>query len=313
MALFEGKTPAERNKTIAALVLGGLALLLVVRMLSSGSSNTNKAQTNAKGRQTGARTTRTPLPNPAATNEPDPSLVVPTPININFTQPAVPAPGRNIFAFYVPPPPTVKPSPTITLLPPTPEPTPPLLLAGLSPSNVMARTGEFTLQVSGDKFTPQSRVYIDGQETPTRFSGAQQLSAEVPATLITVAGTRRVEVRTPDGVLFSNPSTLNVAQPPAPSYTFVGVLVKPGGNDVAILKDPKGDLLNVQRGDLLGGRFRVTSISPRTVEFTDAQLKIKHTLSFVVAGATASGFNAPPRPTPAREDDEPAGDAEPEL
>jgi hypothetical protein len=38
--------------------------------------------------------------------------------------------------------------------------------------------------------------------------------------------------------------------------------------------------LNIQRGDLLGGRFRVTSISEKELILVDNNLKIKHTLAF---------------------------------
>jgi len=316
MALFEGKTSAERYKTIAAFVLGAIALIVVARWLFFSSKPTsNKAQTNVNRRQTPARATPQSQ-NSLSTNETDPSLIPPTPVVYFPSEPNAPAPTRNIFAFYVPPVRTPTNANSNLTPPATPAPTPPLMLASLAPTNVYAQTGDFALQISGDKFTPESRIYVENQELPTNFTSAQQLQTNVPAALIASAGARQVMVRTPDGQLFSNTATLNVAQPPAPPYTFIGVLIK-RGNDVAILKDQKGDLINAQRGDLLNGRFRVTSISERAVEFVDAELKIKHTLPYSDPH-TATGNNPPPPPTRIspqpvqKKSDEDEEDSEPE-
>jgi hypothetical protein len=305
MALFEGKTTAERNKTIAALALGAIALFFIVRMLFGSSSSTSDEtpprRTQANANTSGGRTTGGAL----VSATPDPSLVVIQPVDYSPLTPGVPNVGRNIFAFYVPPPPVLKATPE-----PTPAPTPPpppLVLTQLSPSNVFARTGEFAMQVAGDKFTPQTRIYVDGQELQTRFISGQQLAASVPASLIAYPGSRQVMVRTPDSVLYSNSATLNVAEPPKPSYTYVGVLIRPRGNDTAILKDQKGELLSVQRGDLVGGRFRVSSISAREVEFTDQQLKIKHALAYSDPRAgqnNSSRLNQPPPPTKTDDEEE---------
>ncbi|HEY1404651.1 MAG TPA: IPT/TIG domain-containing protein [Pyrinomonadaceae bacterium] len=308
MALFEGKTPAERNKMIAAIAFGALALILVGRMFLGGDSKPPRRPSNTNNRNsntttaTGGATTNGVNGNAQAE---DPTLQVPrevvyTPVSYN-----VPDAGRNIFAFYVPPvKPTPDPNAVVATPVPTPEPTPPLMLSGISPSSVMARTGDFALQLSGDKFTPQSRVYVDGQELPTTFASAQQLSTTVPAALITAPGARQIVVRTPDNSLFSNPTSLNVAAPPTPQFTFVGILGGARYNDKAILKNQGNELITVQRGDLVAGRFKVTSISTRAVEFTDAQLQIKHTLPFVESRTTGANnqsgasprFQPPPRP-----------------
>ncbi|HEV2762356.1 MAG TPA: IPT/TIG domain-containing protein [Pyrinomonadaceae bacterium] len=308
--MFEGKTTAERNKTIAAAVLGLVALVVVARMFFGGSTpaptNTRRANSNANAnaRQTGRNVIDASAPGADA-----PAAYVPREISYTPVAPGSADAGRNIFAFYVAPTPAPKPSVVVSTPTPTPTPPPPLALASISPSNVYARTGDFTLQVSGDKFTPQTRVYFNGQELQTKFVGPQQLTANVPAALIGAVGMAQVIVRTPDGALFSNPATINIAQPPVPDYTFVGVLIRPHGNDTAMLKDRKGELYNLQRGDLVGGRYRVTSISTRNVELTDSQLKIKHTIAYTQPGQPGQG--GPPRPSPPptkRDDDE---DAEP--
>ncbi|MGA9996010.1 MAG: IPT/TIG domain-containing protein, partial [Pyrinomonadaceae bacterium] len=172
----------------------------------------------------------------------------------------------------------------------------------ISPSSVYARTGDFKLDVNGDKFTPESRITIDGSELPTRFINAQQLSTTVPAAFIAGEGAHSISVHTPDGKLFSNVTSLSVMAAPTPNYSFVGILGKVHFNDTAVVQDKNSkDLLNVQRGDILGGRFRVTSISERELVLVDTTLRIKHTIPFTVTNA-----NSGPQPRQQRppEDDE---------
>lgn len=313
MALFEGKTPAERNKMIAAIALPLLALIFVYNMLSGPSKpapSSTGANSNAKasGARTPAAQQQAPG-RPGAAAEVEVSLADTVPIS------CCPEPflggdaGRNIFAFYVKPPPPPTPVPTVA--PPPPTPPPPYLLAGLMPQSVFARQAGFTLQVTGDKFGPTSRIYIGGQELPTQFMSMQQLSANVPATLITSPGARQVQVKTPDGQFYSNEATLNVMQPPAPTYTFVGFLKRQRTSaNTAVLKDAKGELYSVRQGDVVEGRFRVMDISERGVEVVDKDLNIKHTMPFVDARGTAGapgrapGAIQPPPP-------DPEGDEEP--
>ena len=299
MQLADISNPGERKKLIWAGALGIVALVLLWwAFIGFGSSSTPR---------TPSRPVTQPSPAVTVNARPrqDPALQVDVmdqmqPLNFVTSLPAVPEPRRNIFAYYVRPP-----APTPAPPSPSPIPPPPLLLAGLSPANVYARTGEFTLEVSGDKFTPQVRVAIDNVEVPTKYRGPQQLTATVPASVIAGPGGRQVSVRSPDGALYSNTTTLNVAAPPVPNYSYIGIIGTPRYIDTAILQDKNNrELLNVQRGDLLGGRFRVTSISEKELVVMDNNLKIKHTISF----STQSDRGSPlQRPTPRveTEDDEP--------
>jgi hypothetical protein len=153
--------------------------------------------------------------------------------------------------------------------------------------------------VSGDKFTPQTRIYIDGRELETRYISPQQLSATVPAAVIAYEGARQVVVRTPDGTLYSNTATISVAAPPVPNYTYVGLIGGQRYNDTAILKDKNNkNLVNVQRGDTLSGRFRVTSISQREVVLIDTNLRVKHTLPLTTEGGNQGNpQRVPQQPT----------------
>ena len=184
---------------------------------------------------------------------------------------------RNIFAYYEPPPKPVTAPATPT---PTPTPPPPVLLASLSPSNVYARTADFKLEVAGDKFTPAMRIYVDGRELPTAYKNPQQVSTTIPASFIANPGARTVTVRTPDNQLFSNDATINVAEPPTPNFTYIGI-ISPQSRvaDTALVQDRNNKgVLSVYKGDVIGGRFRVTSISDKELVLVDTALKIKHTL-----------------------------------
>src|SRR5215207_940556 len=107
MPLFEGKTPAERNKLIAAIALPILALIFVYNMLSGPSRPapaTTTVNVNANARPGGAR------PSTAQQRAPG-SAAADLEVSLADTTPIVCCPepffggdaGRNIFAFYVKP------------------------------------------------------------------------------------------------------------------------------------------------------------------------------------------------------------------
>lgn len=290
MKLFEGKTPAERNKLLLAIGLGVLALASISYMIISSFSgstpktananaNKNAASRNGELMQASSTASTTRVQSSKDVREQTEVLAPPTRVPAVYSGAAYdgPEPRRNIFVYYVPPKPPDKPAPT-----PTPPPPPTLILASVTPATVYARTGDFNLEVSGDKFTPATAIVVDNNPMPTRFINAQQLATTVPASMISNDGARQVVVRTPDNKEFSNPLPLIVSAPPLPNFIFIGIIGKVRYNDTAVLKDkgnPK-ELLNVQRGDVVGGRFRVTSISEREIVLTDTSLKIKHTLPF---------------------------------
>jgi hypothetical protein len=319
MALFEGKTPAERNKMIAAIAMPLIAFIFVVRMLFfGGPEGPRSAATNTNGRRPTQRNTQPANSNARGANattngtNPEDNTASDTMPIVCCAPPSGGSDvGRNIFAFYEKPV-TTKGPVEVVIPPATPAPTPPIVLASLSPQSVFAKTGNFTLQLSGDKFGPADRVYIEGQEVPTQYRSMQQLTATVSSSLIAGPGTRNILVRTPDGKLYSNPQTLNVMQPPAPTYTYVGFLKRVRAN-TAVLKDSRGELYSVREGDIVEGRFRVMEISERGVDVVDKDLNIKHTMPYIASGNSgnplqgrAPGSIQPPAP-PSDEggDDEP--------
>lgn len=298
--------PGEKKKLISAAILGGVALIVLwwVFFGFGGSSNSNKPRAAASPAP--ARNTRPGTQQPAQTVSPDvANLALFAPIVYEPSSYNAPEARRNIFAYYVPPPPPVKVVPEPT---PTPKPPAPLLLASISPSNVYARSADFKLEIAGDKFTPATKIYFDGRELQTSYISPQQLSANVAAALIAAPGSRTIIVRNADNTLYTDPAILNVAAPPTPNYSYVGI-ISPNNrvDDVAIVQD-KGDknkIMNVHRGDLLSGRFRVTSISDKELVMVDTTLKIPHKLPMTEGDKS---FNNPlMRPTPRvdPEDDEP--------
>jgi hypothetical protein len=287
MQLFDPNNPNEKKKMIAAAVLGVGAIVVLGYVFFGGSS--------AKPTTTNTIAKASPTPNKIATGPEtvieDPSLF--QPVVYNNTSPAVSEADRNIFAYYEPPP---RPTPTPYMYVPTPTPLPPLAVNSLMPANVFARTADFSLQVMGDKFTPAVHVTFDGRDLPTRFINAQQVFTTVPAAIIANPGPRQVMVRSNDGQLYSNTITLNVQPPPLPNYNYIGIIGKPRFNDTAVLQDKSSkDLINAQRGDVIGGRFRVSSISEKEVVLIDTTLKIRHTITFTSDSASGPQFRPPVR------------------
>jgi len=299
MQAVDLNNPGEKKKLIWAGLLGLVALVFLWWALIGFGSSSKPASKPAAVAT--AKPNQTTKPPGGETTE---DLSAIRPINFQHTPSNVPEAKRNIFAYYEPPAPKEK---LIDAPTPTPTPTPPVLLASVSPSNVYARTGDFTLEVSGDKFSAELRIYVDGRELGTKYRGPQQLSATMPAAMISSPGARQIMVRSPDNRIYSNSVSLNVAPPPIPNYSYVGIIGTIHHVDTAILQD-KGtkEVLNVQRGDVLGGRFRVTSISDKELVLVDTNLKIKHNLA--MSEGERGSTNPLTRPTPNVDVDDEPGD-----
>jgi hypothetical protein len=176
----------------------------------------------------------------------------------------------------------------------------------VSPSTVYARTADFTLEVTGDKFVPGLRIYFDGRELPTKYQNPQQLSATIPSALIANAGGRPVSVQSSDSKIYSNQLTVNVAAPPVPNFSYIGMYSTNHHVDTAMVQDNSDkEIRSAHRGEVLGGRFRVTSISEKELVLVDTSLKIKHTLTMSEGERLPGSPLARPTPRVDAEDDEP--------
>ena len=196
----------------------------------------------------------------------------------------VPDPGRNIFAFYEPPKPcptcpTPTPKPIITPTP-VPVPTPDIQIALLNPQSLYAGSKGIRLEITGDHFTPETRIYFSQQEMPSTFVNAQRMTADIPGVLLTTDGQRQVIAQTTDGKLYSNPVMLDVQPAPKPQSQYIGMIArKRNNNDTAYFLEtgkqiPYGARLN----DIVEGRFRLLSISEKEVVLEDVSLSFRHKL-----------------------------------
>lgn len=291
MKIFAGKSPTERNKIIAASVLGFLSLFSLY--LAFGGSIFSSRKTSVT-----VSVSPTPTPSPINNSAETPVRVSEEEIYREYqTTPIIYVPGsygapdagRNIFAFYEPPPPTpYSPTPIPIKSPPTPTPVPtplPQTVSFITPQSIYAGSKTFRLDVSGIGFTPETRILFNGSELPTTYFSPQQLSAEIPANLITGEGPRQIMTATPDGKLYSNQIALNIEAPPKPKFQYIGMIArKRANNDTAyfleetnnsnVTREPTGARLN----DVVGERFRVVSISSKEVVLEDVSLGFRHKL-----------------------------------
>ena len=306
MAQVDLSKPGEKKKLLVAGALGLSAILVLYYVLigfDSRPAPTTRPTASASPQRPATTTTQRQAP-AAQVSQQVVDAAKFAPIDYEPTSYNAPEAKRNIFAYYEPPPkPVVVPS----VATPTPTPPPPILLASVSPSNVYARTADFKLEVAGDKFTPAMRIFVDGRELPTAYKSPQQLSTTMPASIITAPGARQILVRTPDNSLFSNQLTVNVAAPPTPNFTYTGIIgTHDRINDTALVQDRSNkNVVKAMRGDVIGGRFRVTSISEKELVLVDTSLKIKHILPMTEGDKTAGGPLSRPTPRVDSEDDEP--------
>jgi len=303
MEFVDLSKPGEKKKVLMAGILGLVAILFLWWTFFGFGSSAKPKSANVAGASSSPTpsTVQGRAPNSTAGAVQD--IAQFAEIVYPGSTPSVGEPNRNIFAYYEPPAPQAAVS---TPPPATPTPTPPVLLAAVNPVNVYAKTADFTLEASGDKFTPDLHIFVDNRELPTKYLGPQQLSTTVPATFIANPGPRQVVVRNQDGRVYSLPLTINVAAPPTPNFSYVGIVSTVPRVDVAYLQDRSSkDILNVQRGDVVGGRFRVTSISEKEIVFVDTSLKIKHSLAMTESDKNQTSPLNRPTPKVDAEDDEP--------
>lgn len=283
MTVLEGKSPAERNKIIAAILLGVLALAALFFAFGPSFS----------GSSTRVAVTVSPTPKPSATPTREIGAVkMPTreEQELGYMVPVVyrpgifgtPDPGRNIFAFYEPPKPCPEcpPDPTPTPKPYIPTPTPPLPfeLTFVTPQSVYAGSKAFRLEVTGDRFTPDAKIYFNRSELPTTYVNPQRLSANVPANFVSTEGQPQIDVKTPDGTKYSLSSFIAVQPPPKPQFTYIGMIARTlGNNDTAYFQEQgKQTPIGYRLNDVVSGRFRLVDISSQRVLVEDVNLGFRH-------------------------------------
>ncbi len=285
MNIFEGKSADEKNKLIVAIVLGVLAIFALAYTFKGLFFSPKKTPNSASS---------SPSPSPKVPNaSQNPNMPSQQEMDFEYTSVPVvynpgtfnaPDPGRNIFAFYEPGKPTpFSPTPTPLPLPPktpTPTPTPPIFVAYATPQSIYAGSRGFRLDVSGDKFTPDSVILFNGSQIPTTFMSPQNIYAQISDGLISFPGSRNISVITPDGK-YSNMISINVQEPPKPQFKYIGLISrKRYNNDTAYFEESgKENPFGARLNDVVGGRFRLKSISSEEVVFEDVSLGFKHKLA----------------------------------
>ena len=221
-----------------------------------------------------------------------------------------PDPGRNIFAFYEPgilckvdcPSPTPKPTVVKT---PEPPPPPDIQIAFLNPQSVYAGSKGFRMEIAGDRFTPDTRIYFSQQEIPSTFVNAQRMTADIPGVLITGDGQRQILAQTADGKLHSNPVMLDVQPAPKPQVQYIGMIARTrSNNDTAYFKETGKEMpIGARLNDVVEGRFRLLSISAQETILEDVNLGFRHKLPlFTPPPGTVTSPTGPGRPGfPSRE------------
>jgi hypothetical protein len=303
MKIFEGKSPAERNKIIAASVLGVLAILALGYTFKGMFFPTKKTTINVKVSPSPTPTIQNASQNPNLPSQQQMDFEYTTvPVVYNPGNFNAPDPGRNIFAFYEPGKPTPY-SPTPTPIPtpfptPTATPLPPIMVSFVNPASVYAGSKGFSLQISGDKFTPDSVILFNGSQLPTTYIGPQNISTQISDGLIAFPGIRNISVITPDGK-YSNTVSMNVQEPPKPTFKYIGMIArKRYNNDTAYFEEPgKETPIGARLNDVVAGRFRLKSISAEEVVFEDVSLGFKHKLALnrPSPGQTSSTLPGNPR------------------
>ena len=307
---FAGKNPTERNKIIAAIVLGFVALTALY--LAFGRSMFASSTTIAVGVTPTPKPSASPSTNKATASVPSEDeeqfISVTTPIDYRPGMHTAPDPGRNIFAFYEPAKPCdpardparcATPAPIKTPPTPTPTPTPPMRLEFITPQTIYAGSGSFRLEVNGDRFDPAAKIVLNGEQLPTQVVSPQKLVANVPASKIASEGSITVIARTPDNKLYSEQAVITVQAPPKPQFKYIGAkLAARGNNDTGYFQeDGKATPTVARLGDVVGGRFRLISISRNEAMFEDTNLPFKHPLKLYnpAPGTSASTNQGPGR------------------
>jgi hypothetical protein len=304
MKLFEGKTKSERNKTIAAMILGGACLIVLFyafgRGMFSGGTTTATVKATPTPRKQASGKPEQNVNQPQMPSLEDQTLVMQTQAVVY--QPGLfgaPPAGRNIFAFYEPPKPCETcptPPPPVKTPVPAPTPTPlPIQLAAINPQSVYAGSNGFRMEISGDKFTPDTKIYMDQQELPTTYINETRMTADIPNVLIKNEGQRRLMAQTTDGTKYSNMVGFDIQPAPKPQFTYIGMIArKRSNNDTAYFQESGKPLPTSARlNDVVGGRFKLVSISAAETIVEDVNLGFRHRITLRPASTTTSGPSGP--------------------
>ncbi|MGH9936560.1 MAG: hypothetical protein ACREAM_09955, partial [Blastocatellia bacterium] len=166
------------------------------------------------------------------------------------------------------------------------------VLTSLNPSSRLNNSGAFTLTATGSKFAPSSTILWNGQNRPTNFVSGTELSAAIPASDLTTAGTAQVTVLTPGAAPSETSSALTftiTANNDVPVITSL--------NPNSAVEGSAGFTLTVNGSKFINGSVVRLDGSARPTTFVNAtQLRAQIDASDINGAGTASVtvFNPPP-------------------
>lgn len=280
-----GQSAENRKKILLGILFFLLLVILYFQFFTGESSRSTPTPPPATGTPT-ATSAPAPTPRPARGNtapivsQPLDLLAMTNKLTGNLGGEA--GNGRNIFVYPTPtpppPPPPVKPVP--------PPPPPPVSLFSVSPSGVIARTGDFNVTVFGDKIPADGQITIDGRVYPTQIVGPTEAKTRLPAESIKTGGNLNITIRSKsDPTQFSNQVSINVAEPPIPLYRYIGLIVT-RERKLAVLKEMDGEenIVNMVENKEFGKgskkKWKILSITPQRLVIEDLELRITHNVSF---------------------------------
>jgi hypothetical protein len=176
----------------------------------------------------------------------------------------------NIFAYFVPPPPTPTP----------PTPPPPILVRNVQPSNVVAGTPRaVTMLVIGDHFPPDAQIIFGGVPKPTKKAEGA-LSTEIAPADYGFARNVSIEVKSQGkpAEFYSNQVAFVIQAAPAVPFRMAGKI-----GDSAVLEfpgTPTKEYLRFRKGDMVMQFWRIDAIDSNGVDVTDTRYDIKKRIPF---------------------------------
>lgn len=211
---------------------------------------------------------------------------------------------RNLFIYT--PPPIPKPTPA--------PPPPPITINSVNPNSVYARTQAFDIVVKGNKFTPETKIYLNNTPTfgQTTFVSETELRANIQPQYFSTPGQLRVEVKKPseETKLYSTVASLNVQAPPEPQFKLVGQMVENKGKQgkailVVLMESDTSTKPPViaQKNEQVFSSWKIVNIGPGFIEVEDmtAAKGVKHYVKMKGADETANAasfnetsFGSPP-------------------
>ena len=136
-------------------------------------------------------------------------------------------------------------------------------ITSLSPSSTVSGSEDFTLTVSGSDFVAASRVNWDGTVLETTYVSASQLTAVIPASDLTAAGSASVTVVNPTpGGGTSNAATFTITSTnPAPSVSSLSPASAAAGSTAVTLTVSGSDFVASSAVQWNGAALATTYVS----------------------------------------------------